>query len=238
MSVPSEQFSTGRWVGSPGDTGTASPAGSFVSTDETDAAFALAALASAAAAMPQISSPPDKTIGMALANTTAVTPSPPTIPTPTSSHHRGNEARHVHAKLAAPARKSPTSAAKRTPKKKSTTPKTKVGTPKSAKSAVAKQPKAEKAGKRKAGDPMPLSLPSDAQHLSSSACILRQQIEVFAATLEDTMERGARHRPPVGAVGIRCIHCLHLPYKERARGAVTFPSCIRLMYQGVRNFQR
>ena len=234
MSVPSEQFSTGRWVGSPDDTGTASPAGSFVSTDETDAAFALAALASAAAAMPQISSPP----GTTMTSAPPVTPSPPTIPTPTSSHHRGNEARRVHAKLAVPAQKSPKSAAKRTAKKKSTTPKTKVGTPKSAKSAVAKQPKAERAGKRKAGDPMPLSLPSDAQHLSSSACILRQQIEVFAATLEDTMERGARHRPPVGAVGIRCIHCLHLPYKERSRGAVTFPSCIRLMYQGVRNFQR
>jgi len=94
------------------------------------------------------------------------------------------------------------------------------------------------AGAAAAGTVWPLGRPTDAQYLSPTACLLRRQIEVFAATYEETLDRGKRHRPPPGAVGIRCVHCKHVPYVERARGAVTYPSSVRLMYQAARNFQR
>ena len=263
MSLPSGQSAPEHWGASASYSGAASPASSFMSTDETDAAFALTALANAAAAMPQVSSPPNgKTTGMALAATAAVTPSPPTVPIPTrlphvSSQHRvdemaaaltwaktqtyiPDEEEESIAKPAAEAAAALTTASKKSGGKKA--PKKAVkGVSTKAKAALAKsKPKSKKTGSnpKAPGDTVPLSLPSDKKHLSGSACILRQQIEVFSATVEDTMARGARHRPPVGAVGIRCIHCLHLPHSRRARGAVTFPSCIRLLYQGVRNFQR
>lgn len=90
MSLPSDQFASGRLAASASYSGAASPASSFMSTDETDAAFALTALANAAAAMPQVSSPNGKTTGMTLAATAAVTPSPPTVPTPTCLSHVGS----------------------------------------------------------------------------------------------------------------------------------------------------
>ena len=265
MSLPSCQSARKCWGASTNHSAAASPTSSFMSTDETDAAFALTALANAAAAMPHVSSPPNgKTTGMTLAATVAVTPSPPTVPTPTrfsqansqlrdhemaaaptwaktqtyipETEAEGSVAKHGAAAAAAPTTASKKSGGKKSQKKAA------KGVSTKAKAALVKKskPKSKKTGSnpKAPGDTVPLSLPSDKKHLSGSACILRQQIEVFSATVEDTMARGARHRPPVGAVGIRCIHCLHLPHSRRARGAVTFPSCIRLMYQGVRNFQR
>ena len=262
MSLPSDQSAPASFNSSGRNSGAASPASSFMSADETDAAFALTALANAAAAMPQVSSPPNgKATGMTLAATAAVTPSPPTVPTPTrlpqvSSQHRDYEMaaaltwakahtpdreKESGAKPAAAAASASSPASKKSGGKRSPRKKAAKGVSTMSKAALTKsKPKSNKtdSAPKNPGDTIPLSLPSDKKHLSGSACILRKQIEVFSATLEDTMARGARHRPPVGAVGIRCIHCLHLPHNKRERGAVTFPSCIRLMYQGVRNFQR
>ena len=84
-----------------------------------------------------------------------------------------------------------------------------------------------------------LCLPTDAKYLTSSSCLLRKQIEVFSSSIEDISIQHTRYRPiVVGAVAIRCIHCRHVPRSQRARGAVIFPSTIKLIYQSVRNFQR
>ena len=86
---------------------------------------------------------------------------------------------------------------------------------------------------------VPLCLPTDENSLTPSSCLLRQQIEIFSTTIDDIVARHRRHRPiVVGAVAIRCIHCRHIPYGQRAKGAVIFPSSVEQMYQSARNFQR
>ena len=84
----------------------------------------------------------------------------------------------------------------------------------------------------------PLCLPTDKDVLSPSMCCLRQQIQVFSATADDVQNRQRNHEIVKGTVGLRCVHCLHLPYKDRARGAVMYPSSVRAVYQAARNFQR
>ena len=84
---------------------------------------------------------------------------------------------------------------------------------------------------------VPLSLPSDAENLSKSLCILRGQIEIFAATSDDVAAR-KRHPPKLGAVGLRCRHCNHLPISSRAKGSVSYPKSISLIHQTIRNFHR
>lgn len=88
-----------------------------------------------------------------------------------------------------------------------------------------------------AGAAVPLSLPSDAENLSKSLCILRDQIEVFAATSDDVAAR-KRFSPKLGAVGLRCRHCYHLPLSSRAKGSVSYPKSISLIHQTIRNFHR
>ena len=74
-------------------------------------------------------------------------------------------------------------------------------------------------------------------------CVLRRSIEAFAATTHDIEARrkqgGTTRNPPkVGHVGIRCVHCKHLPLKRRVKAAEAYPSSIKNMHQCVRNFQR
>ena len=109
-----------------------------------------------------------------------------------------------------------------------------------------------------------LASPDDDTCLSGLMCLLRQQIEVFAATSADVSDRtskktksggggggaggpsGAPSKEPVnspvpitpGRVGIRCRHCAHLPRSAKAKGAVSYPNSIRIMNQAVRNWQR
>lgn len=83
---------------------------------------------------------------------------------------------------------------------------------------------------------IPLALPGDEEHLAKPLCLLRKQLEVFAATPQDISERKTGPKPPEGAVGLRCVHCAHLSVKTR--GAVVYPRSISLIHQAVRNFQR
>jgi len=84
----------------------------------------------------------------------------------------------------------------------------------------------------------------DSKYLSPQLCLARRQIEVFVAACDDVASRrgfGRRPRPGTlkeGQVGLRCIHCKHLPPGERTASAVFYPGSIRLVYQSVRNFQR
>jgi hypothetical protein len=105
--------------------------------------------------------------------------------------------------------------------------------------------------------------PDDESCLSELVCLLRAQLEVFAATSADVSERSSRKtgkqaavvsgggggggggvpvNSPVpitpGRVGIRCKHCAHLPRSAKAKGAVSYPNSIRIMNQTVRNWQR
>ena len=87
-----------------------------------------------------------------------------------------------------------------------------------------------------------LSETDDVIHLSSVLCLVRRQLEFFVATEQDEQFRRAKGgltRPIVpGRVGIRCIHCSHLPHNQRAKSHSSFPNGISLVNQAVRNYQR
>ena len=89
--------------------------------------------------------------------------------------------------------------------------------------------------------PVLLSDGQDADHLSEGMCYLRQQIEWFTATTADVAARGKKGGPTKvlpGSVGMRCVHCAHLPPERQANGSSTFPRRIGLVHQAVRNWQR
>ena len=98
--------------------------------------------------------------------------------------------------------------------------------------------KNEKVKKRK----LLLATKEDKHWLSDLVCLIRENIEVFAATPEDVAARSRRGgiKKPIdcGRVGIRCIHCAHLPHEHKAKGAVSYPNSIRIVHQAVRNWQR
>ena len=78
-----------------------------------------------------------------------------------------------------------------------------------------------------------MSRPTDENSLSSYQCLARHHIEIFEAHAID-VERGAqgRNKPIVlGQVGLRCIHCKHLPLKQRARASTYYPARLNGVYQ-------
>lgn len=92
------------------------------------------------------------------------------------------------------------------------------------------------------GKCLPLYSPADQTHLSPLVCLMRSQLEVFSATPADVADRatvGGLARPiTVGRVGLRCVHCRHLPIKLQSKGSVGYPAEIRIFNQSTRNFQR
>ena len=87
-----------------------------------------------------------------------------------------------------------------------------------------------------------LSTPADSTWLSPSLCLLRSQIEYFAACPSDLTAKnrsgGNKAAVVIGQVGIRCIWCNHRPRGDRAKGSELYPSNIGLIHQAVRNYQR
>ena len=85
--------------------------------------------------------------------------------------------------------------------------------------------------------PFVLYIACDDDSLSDYQCLVRRQIEVFEATMEDVESNAqGRNRPIVlGQVGIRCRHCAMLPPKHRARGAVYYPAKLQGIYQAAQN---
>jgi len=76
-----------------------------------------------------------------------------------------------------------------------------------------------------------LASAKDKEWLSPHLCVLRNSIEAFAANAEDIEARrrqgGTTRNPPqVGYVGIRCVHCKHLPLKKRVKAAEAYPSSV------------
>jgi hypothetical protein len=82
-----------------------------------------------------------------------------------------------------------------------------------------------------------LYVEQDEDNLSPYQVLVRKQIEIFEATEPYLREKSqGRNRPIVlNQMGIRCRHCGRLPSKERAKGAVYFPSQLDGLYQSAQN---
>ena len=82
-----------------------------------------------------------------------------------------------------------------------------------------------------------LALPSDAKCLSDYQRLVREQIDLFEAKLEDVdCNAQGRNKPIVpGQIGIRCKHCAHLHPNQRKRGSVYFPAKMTGLYQAAQN---
>jgi hypothetical protein len=106
-------------------------------------------------------------------------------------------------------------------------------------SMIRSQPSAEMTsgyGVEKSGPIKLLALPDDRISLSETLCIVRENIEVFCATIEDVEAPapGRKHAVTVGQVGLRCIHCRHTTRSsERVKRAVCYPSSIKRIYRTV-----
>ena len=87
-----------------------------------------------------------------------------------------------------------------------------------------------------------LSHPEDGDLLSPYLCIIRKQIEVFVSTSKDIEAKlsvGGNKIPPVaGQIGLRCIHCKHIPFRDRAKSSESYPNLLKNIHQSVRNYQR
>ena len=82
-----------------------------------------------------------------------------------------------------------------------------------------------------------MTLPSDEDNLSEYQCLIRSQIELFAAQVRDIeCNAQGRNKPiVVGQVGIRCKACASIPPGRRPRGAVYFPAKLPGLYQAAQN---
>ena len=90
--------------------------------------------------------------------------------------------------------------------------------------------------------PVLLSDPLDEGTLTDAFQFCRRQIEFFTADSEDVVARhrkgGVKQEIHVGQVGIRCVHCAHVPPKTGVpSGSTSYPASISLVYQSVRNWQ-
>ena len=88
-----------------------------------------------------------------------------------------------------------------------------------------------------AAAPVPMSSETDVHHLSKYQCLIRKQLEFFAATSENAVFNVQGRKKPIriGQVGIQCRHCCHLPPRTRGRGAVYYPATLEGVYQAVQN---
>jgi hypothetical protein len=89
----------------------------------------------------------------------------------------------------------------------------------------------------RARGPVSVYCRSDEEVLSEYQCLLRQQMEFFEATPEDVASSAQGRNKPIQhrQIGIRCVHCAHLPPKGRPRGAVYYPSKLFSLYQSAQN---
>jgi phage FluMu protein Com len=82
-----------------------------------------------------------------------------------------------------------------------------------------------------------LYLVHDEENLSPYQCLARKQIDIFEATETDIQSsaQGRNRAIILRQVGIRCRHCGKLPSKQRAKGAMFFPSQMVGLYQTAQN---
>ena len=82
-----------------------------------------------------------------------------------------------------------------------------------------------------------LSLACDSEQLSDYQRFIRQHLELFEAGPEDceSNTQGRKRAVHLGQVGLRCLHCAHLPLRSRGRGAVYYPARLAGVYQAAQN---
>jgi len=80
-----------------------------------------------------------------------------------------------------------------------------------------------------------LAFSDDAAVLNPLHVFCRMQIEVFKATPADMAQPAPGRKNPIklNQVGLRCIHCKHLPPRDRVKRAVCYPSSVRRVYHSV-----
>ena len=79
----------------------------------------------------------------------------------------------------------------------------------------------------------------DPQYLAPIHCFVRKHVEIFAATEQDLSAPAPGRKKPVvlGQVGLRCVHCAGLPFKQRVKRAICFPPSVAGVYHAVSNMK-
>lgn len=82
-----------------------------------------------------------------------------------------------------------------------------------------------------------LSLACDEEQLSDYQILIRRQLEVFEAEQVDVESntQGRKKQLFLGQVGLRCIHCMAIPSRQRGRGATYYPTKLTGVYQAAQN---
>jgi len=87
-----------------------------------------------------------------------------------------------------------------------------------------------------------LGIDEDREWISDMDCFVRENLEVFCASIDDVNKAQSDRKFPItiGQVGMRCLHCaISSTSDDVARGtAVSFPPSINGIYESVREFQR
>jgi hypothetical protein len=78
---------------------------------------------------------------------------------------------------------------------------------------------------------------NDESFLSLYQCLVRKQIEVFAAEKCDVKSTAQGRNTPIrlGQVGIRCRHCSMLPPQHRTKASTYYPAKLLGVYQAAQN---
>lgn len=86
-------------------------------------------------------------------------------------------------------------------------------------------------------EPVVAYLERDAHSLSEYQCLVRKQIEFFAASAEDASSnaQGRNKKIVYDQVGIRCRHCAWLTPRFRTRASVYYPQKLDGIYQAAQN---
>jgi hypothetical protein len=92
-------------------------------------------------------------------------------------------------------------------------------------------------GSRTGRPPIQLYLTCDDDVMSAYQCVVRKQVELFEADIEDVETNAQGRNKPImlGQVGVRCRHCNLLHPKQRTKGAVYYPTKLDGIYQAVNN---
>ncbi|KAL7567012.1 hypothetical protein ACA910_019937 [Epithemia clementina (nom. ined.)] len=86
---------------------------------------------------------------------------------------------------------------------------------------------------------MILAAPADSKYLNPIHCFVRRHVEFFVANKDDVSAPapGRKTRIQIGQVGIRCVHCSKLPFKERVKRAFCYPQAVGGIYHAVSNMK-
>lgn len=84
-----------------------------------------------------------------------------------------------------------------------------------------------------------LGSPSDSQNLPSLHVFIRYQIEVFSAGKKELAQPAPGRKSPIqlGQVGLRCLHCKHLPIQLRTKRSESYPNKVNRIYSSVSDFK-